>query len=119
MVDWMMELPNDLEIEFHEEVERIENEHRKPYVTSIERRGIETGVKTGIKTGIKTGVKRGIKKGVEKGVLIGRVQVFQELLGVEISANENLTKLKEVDLRQEVERLRALYLAERDHDESN
>ena len=42
-IDWMMELPKPLEIEFREELTRFEKEKIMPYVTSIERLGREEG----------------------------------------------------------------------------
>ena len=43
LIDWFMRLPDNEEREFDEELTRFEEEHDMPYVTSIERHGIEKG----------------------------------------------------------------------------
>jgi hypothetical protein len=45
LIDWMMELPPALENLFWREMERLEEERRMPYVTSVERIGMERGRK--------------------------------------------------------------------------
>jgi hypothetical protein len=47
-IDWVLELPEDLEIRFEAELEQLEEERRMRYVTSIERRGIEKGLQQGL-----------------------------------------------------------------------
>ncbi|MEK7831279.1 MAG: cytosolic protein, partial [Acidobacteriota bacterium] len=42
-LDWMFFLPEDLQRQYREEIERIEEEKRMPYVTTIERMGVEKG----------------------------------------------------------------------------
>ena len=37
LLDWMLQLPEGLDRQFREEIERFEEERRMPYVTSIER----------------------------------------------------------------------------------
>ncbi|PTN33506.1 DUF4351 domain-containing protein [Desulfonatronum sp. SC1] len=43
VIDWLMHLPVDLDKKLGEDIQRIEEEHKMPYVTSIERIGIEKG----------------------------------------------------------------------------
>jgi hypothetical protein len=40
-IDWILELPEDLKRSFRDELEEYERERQMPYVTSIERMGIE------------------------------------------------------------------------------
>ncbi len=40
-IDWILELPEDLKWSFRDELEAYERETQMPYVTSIERMGIE------------------------------------------------------------------------------
>jgi len=47
-----MTLPKELSERFDNELITIEEEQRMPYITSIERSGIERGIKQGIKQGI-------------------------------------------------------------------
>jgi predicted HTH domain antitoxin len=42
-IDWILELPEDLKQSFRDELEAYEREQQMPYVTSIERMGIEQG----------------------------------------------------------------------------
>jgi hypothetical protein len=61
LIDWMMELPPELEEEFWQEVERFEENRHMPYVTSFERRAIERGRPEGEAEG----QVRGLLKGLE------------------------------------------------------
>ncbi|NJL41859.1 MAG: hypothetical protein HC899_38220 [Leptolyngbyaceae cyanobacterium SM1_4_3] len=51
LLDWMMRLPNELEIQFRDEVRRFEEEKNMQYVTSIERIGREEGLLEGRQQG--------------------------------------------------------------------
>ncbi len=62
LVDWMMTLPKELRSRFDNEVSSIEEEKKMPYITSIERLGIERGIKQGIEQGIKQGIEQGIEQ---------------------------------------------------------
>lgn len=42
-IDWMIQLPKELELQLSENVARIEEENKMPYVTNIERFAIEKG----------------------------------------------------------------------------
>jgi predicted transposase/invertase (TIGR01784 family) len=42
-IDWLMRLPTDLEYQFKEQLDQYEQERQMPYITSIERMGIEKG----------------------------------------------------------------------------
>lgn len=50
-LDWLMFLPEDLQHEYRDEIDRFEEERKMPYVTTIERLGIEKGLQTGLQTG--------------------------------------------------------------------
>lgn len=54
-LDWMFFLPEDLQREYRNEIEEFEEEKRMPYVTSIERMGIEKGRVEGRVEGIVEG----------------------------------------------------------------
>jgi len=47
-LDWLLRLPEDLAAEFDNRLSEYEEERKMPYVTSIERRGIEKGRKEGV-----------------------------------------------------------------------
>jgi predicted transposase YdaD len=53
-----MSLPKNLEQEFWREIRQLEEETRMPYITSVERLGIEQGIEQGIQRGEATLVLR-------------------------------------------------------------
>ena len=61
VIDWMMDLPPALAIQFRAALEQTEEEKKMPYVTSIERLAKEEGR----------------EEGQEKGILIGQILILQ------------------------------------------
>jgi hypothetical protein len=59
LLDWMMVLPDEEEQRFQEDLMRFEAEVKMPYITSIERRGIEQGLAQGLEQGLEQGIQRG------------------------------------------------------------
>ena len=51
-IDWVMKLPKELEDSFWDQVTEYEEDKKMPYITSVERRGIEKGKEEGIREGI-------------------------------------------------------------------
>lgn len=47
IIDWMMRLPDDLERQLWQQLEILERNKHMPYITSVERFGIEKGVQQG------------------------------------------------------------------------
>ena len=47
VIDWMMALPKELAASFDQSLEEYEEERSMPYITSIERHGIEKGLQQG------------------------------------------------------------------------
>ncbi len=58
-IDWVMDLPEELEKQLDREIQEIETERGMQYVTSIERRALKRGVEQGIQEGIQQGVQQG------------------------------------------------------------
>ncbi|HET6385368.1 MAG TPA: hypothetical protein VFJ58_18400, partial [Armatimonadota bacterium] len=54
-IDWLMALPPELEQKFDEQLSRDEEELSMPYVTGIERRGIQKGLEQGLEQGREQG----------------------------------------------------------------
>ena len=50
-IDWAMSLPDNLEAEFWKQVRQFEEEQQMPYITSVERLGIERGREEGRQQG--------------------------------------------------------------------
>ena len=85
VLDWMMQLPKDIELEFRQQLEQYEQEKHMPYITSIERMAIE--------------------KGQEKGLLAGRIQMLQRILGESVDADETLLNLSVEELAAKLDEL--------------
>ena len=81
VIDWIIDLPLELQKEFRMNLNAIEKEKRMPYVTSIERLAREEGIEAGI---IEQGIEQGIEKGIEKGVILGQIQLLAQLLNAEV-----------------------------------
>ena len=47
-IDWMLQLPEALELELNHAIEQFEEEHEMPYITAIERFAIEKGKQEGM-----------------------------------------------------------------------
>ncbi len=61
-IDWMMSLPEELELEFWQSIQKLEEERRMRYVTSIERIGRQDGEIKGIKVGLLKGIELCLKE---------------------------------------------------------
>jgi predicted transposase YdaD len=57
-----MSLPKNLEQEFWREIRQLEEETRMPYITSVERLGIEQGIEQGMQRGEATLVLRQLNR---------------------------------------------------------
>lgn len=63
VIDWIVRLPAILEQEFMRSLEKFEQEQAMPYITSVERMGIEKGIEQGIEQGMKQGIEQGLRQG--------------------------------------------------------
>ncbi|WP_298911746.1 hypothetical protein [uncultured Nostoc sp.] len=86
-IDWVMKLPEELDNSFWQEVTQYEEEKKMPYITSVERRGIEQGIEQGKREGLLEGIEISLE------LKFGR---------------EGLTILPEIVQIQNVEILRAI-----------
>jgi predicted transposase YdaD len=55
IIDWLMALPAEPEQQFKLELIAFEEERRMPYITSVERLGMEKGIAQGVEQGIEQG----------------------------------------------------------------
>ncbi|MEO1762621.1 MAG: cytosolic protein [Cyanobacteria bacterium J06629_18] len=76
-IDWVLKLPEDLEISFWDEVTEYEENKKMPYVTSVERRGIQKGKEEGILKGIEALLE--VKFGVEALELLPEISQIQDV----------------------------------------
>jgi hypothetical protein len=66
-MDWVLTLPELLEIRYNQEILRFEEEHGMAYITSFERIGIKKGIQEGMQQGIQEGMQQGIQEGIQQG----------------------------------------------------
>ncbi len=64
-IDWIMELPEERDRLFWQEITMYQQEKLMPFVTIAERVGMEKGIKQGIEQGKEEGLLEGILKGIE------------------------------------------------------
>jgi hypothetical protein len=90
-IDWMMVLPAALATRFKNQVIQYEEGRKMPYVSSIERMGIETGMKTGMKTGMERGMEKGaLKKARENLIDVLRIR-FDKIPDVLVETIQNIS----------------------------
>jgi hypothetical protein len=106
-IDWILRLPKELEDSFWKEFQKFEEERKMPYITSVERFGMEKGMKEGMKKGIEKGKTEGLKEGKTEGLregLLSGIELFLEFrfgdegleLMPEIREIEDLKILKKI-----------------------
>jgi len=80
LIDWFLALPQDGERALRLEVRALEEEHKMPYVTSIERIGREEGLQRGLKQGREQGREEGRAAGLEQGLEQGHADERRDLV---------------------------------------
>ena len=63
VLDWMVQLPEELEREFMQELIAFEEQAKMPYITSVERIGRKDGLQEGLEKGLEKGREEGLQKG--------------------------------------------------------
>lgn len=63
-------------------------------VDRLYRQGHSDGLITGLAEGKAEGLANGLAHGTERGIVIGRIQLWQQLLGLDVSSNDSLLQLK-------------------------
>ena len=86
VIDWLLRLPLETERIVWKEIELIEKEKNMPYLTSVERIGIEKGMESGIEKGIEKGLKKGRAIGKEEGRLEATLNGIQTALEIRFGA---------------------------------
>ncbi len=65
LIDWMLDLPKELESQFVAEIHQYEEERNMTYVTSVERLAMERGLEKGREEGTAIGLREGIALALE------------------------------------------------------
>lgn len=106
LLDWILVLPDDLQEQFREEIYQYEKEKKMPYLSSLERRGLEEGLKQGREEGRAEGLREAIamdlkaKFGQSGGKLMPQVRQVSD-----VAALRELAKfIKTATTAQEVRR---------------
>lgn len=73
-IDWILSLPDDLETEFWTELRQFEEEQRMPYITSVEKLGMQRGREEGRQEGLELGLQQGMQQGLQQGLQQGMQQ---------------------------------------------
>ncbi len=60
LIDWIMDLPDEFEEQFREDVYHFEEEKKMPFITSFERKGFADGHDEGLREGLQEGLLEGI-----------------------------------------------------------
>lgn len=96
-IDWIMTLPDELGKQFLEEMTRFEEEKKMPYVTSVERIGIEKGLLQGRQEGRQEGRQAGLRESILRvlEVRFGPVSSRVRLLLEQVADVDKLLKLNE------------------------
>ncbi len=55
VIDWMMQVPDELQNQLWQDIEQLERNRTMPYITSVERIGIEKGRQQGMQQGMQQG----------------------------------------------------------------
>lgn len=117
-IDWMMDLPTELEKKFSEELHQFEKEKHMPYVTSIERLAHEEGIEKGIQEGRQEGVVRGLLEGIASVLEIRFDQVPEPIMREirQLTDAELLRKvLQQAKAVDRPEQLRTLWMEKPDN----
>lgn len=67
-IDWVMQLPEGLDKRFWQEVNEMEEAENMPYITSVERIGIQKGIEQGMQQGMQQGARIELQAGIELGL---------------------------------------------------
>jgi len=95
LIDWMMQLPEELEREFLVGIRRVEKERCMPYVMSAERLARQEGLEKGLEEGLEQGREEGLREGLAIAVEL-RFGASGRRLLLQIRALHDVKKLRAV-----------------------
>ena len=99
LIDWVLTMPKKMDLAFEKKVIAYEEKNRMPFITSIERIGIEKGLKKGRQEGHQEGRNEGRQEGRQEGQTILIVRMLKRRWGTLAPELENrLSKLSMAQL---------------------
>uniref|UniRef100_UPI00102CA9D1 DUF4351 domain-containing protein n=1 Tax=Candidatus Magnetaquicoccus inordinatus TaxID=2496818 RepID=UPI00102CA9D1 len=101
-IDWVLTLSEEADNRFWEELSNYEEKQAMPFVTSVERIGIQKGIQQGLLQGIQQGLQQGLLQGKQQGQQEGGVNVLLRLLHRRFGEVPDATKamVRAADLAQ-------------------
>lgn len=98
VIDWMMQVPPHLQRELWNDIEQLERNRSMPYITSVERIGIEKGIQEGLQLGMRQGMRQGLQQGLQQGEAAVLERLLQRRFGT-LSA-ETRSRLENASLAE-------------------
>jgi predicted transposase YdaD len=100
-IDWVMVLPDELELEFDSEIAAFEQDRSMKYITSIERKGRAEGLAEGRAEGLAEGQAKGLAEGQAKALRQATIEILDARFGEipyelreQIQAKDSATELQ-------------------------
>lgn len=78
VIDWIMRLPVELDRRVRTGILQLERSVTMPYLSSMERIGMEIGRKEGLEKGLQEGLQKGLQKGHQEGLQKGHQEGLQK-----------------------------------------
>ncbi len=107
LIDWIMDLPPELEEGFRAEMYRYEEEKKMPYLSSIERLAMKEGLEKGLKEGRSKGRMEGRREGRREGLRKGLLETIEAGLNDKFR-EAGLQLLPDIRSVKDLQRLRAI-----------
>ena len=103
-IDWMMQLPEELEEKLYRETHEVEEEKNMPLLSIAEKKGR----KKGLKEGIEKGIEQGIEQGKIQGLVSGLQQAILDIIEIKFGEPDNDVREKILSLHspEKLEQLR-------------
>jgi hypothetical protein len=97
IIDWMIRLPTAVEAAFRRDLYAFEESKHMPYLTTVERAGIEKGLKQGLEQGLERGLAQGLAQGKQIGYREGEADLLLRLIGMKFGAEAVDTARQRID----------------------
>ena len=101
-IDWVLQLSDGDEQRLWQDINNLEEVNRMPYITSVERIGIQKGYEQGIQQGVQQGFQQGKEQGIQEGVQQTFLRLILETLDerfgdIPSSISDEILQIKDHD----------------------